>query len=418
MARGECLAEDTAVIYVYRFICQSIKTFITFVKDRDCNFMTYSCTFCRICIDNNFTFINNCVKFIFNRCVKNFTNMFDLESCVECINADTDTLHITLSCMVYTFDTVDVVMEFTFDNRFKVWLHVLACNFNNIGDAVLASKFHVVYFRSNYCDLVIFYFGSVTCLYKLCTVYTGTIELNLHVFTTDDLTFECGCKCNRNIDICDLDLDITCFKRCSIEFAYVFLNDQALWYTEDVFCFVCDYRESKCDSTSSTGYDHVIQRFECVNECRYTIHCIFHKCACITRCYITEDQCCTKCNGYYMDNCCNVFAKRNNTYVCTCLHSCFCNLVDDSANQCYEDTLCLIALYKSNTFFYGWSRAKDYSYTRDISCYKRYTELTDYCICKMSVAWFFVWCCTIDIFQNFNEFCAKCCSNTGHECIV
>ena len=39
--------------------------------------------------------------------------MFDLESCVECINADTDTLHITLSCVVYTLDAVDVVVEFT-----------------------------------------------------------------------------------------------------------------------------------------------------------------------------------------------------------------------------------------------------------------------------------------------------------------
>ena len=64
--RGECLAEDTAVIYIYRFVCQSIQTVITFLKDRDSNFMTDSCTLSRICINNNFTFINNCVKFILN----------------------------------------------------------------------------------------------------------------------------------------------------------------------------------------------------------------------------------------------------------------------------------------------------------------------------------------------------------------
>ena len=374
--------------------------------------MTDSCTLSRICIDNNLTFINNCIELIFNRCIKNFTDMFDSESCIKCVNADTDTLHITLSCMVYTLDTVDVVVEFTLDNRFKVCLHVLACNFNNICDAVLASKFHVVYFRSNYCDLVIFDLRSVTGLYKLCTVNTGTIEFNLHVFTTDDLTFECGCESNRDIDVCDLDLDVTCFQGCSIEFAYIFLNDKALRYAEDILCLVCNYRESKCDSTCTTSYDHVIQRFECVYECRYTVHCVFHQCACISRFYVTEDQSCTKCYRYYMDNCCNVFAKRDNTNVCACLHSSFCNLVDDSANQCYEDTLCLIALNKSNTFFCCRSSSEDYCYTRDIACYKRYTKFTDHCICKMSVAWFFVWCCTINVFQNFDELCAECCSNT------
>ena len=82
--------------------------------------------------------------------------MFQAESCIECILADTDTLHITLSCVIYTFDTVDVVMELTLDNRFKVRLHVLACNFYNISDAVLAAKLHFVCFRSDHSDLVIF----------------------------------------------------------------------------------------------------------------------------------------------------------------------------------------------------------------------------------------------------------------------
>ena len=82
--------------------------------------MTDSLTLCRIGIDNNLTFVNNSIKFVLNRSVQNFTDMFQAESCVECILADTDTLHITLSCMVYTFDAVDIVMEFTLDNRLKV----------------------------------------------------------------------------------------------------------------------------------------------------------------------------------------------------------------------------------------------------------------------------------------------------------
>ena len=255
-------------------------------------------------------------------------------------------------------------------------------------------------------------------MYKLCTVYTGTIELNLHVFTTDDLTLECRCESNRNIDICDLDLNVTCLKGSSVEFAYVLLNDKALRYAEDILCLICNNREAKCDSTCAACYDHIIQRFECVNECRYTIHCVFHKCSCISRCYITEDQSCTDCNRNYMNNRCNIFSKRNNTYVSACLHSSFSNLVDNSSNQCYKDTLCLIALYKGNTLFCSRSRTKDNCNAWDIACYKRYTELTDHCISKMSITWLFIRSCSIDIFQNFDKLCTECCGNTGHERIV
>ena len=39
-------------------------------------------------------------------------------------------------------------------------------------------------------------------------------------------------KCNRDIDVCDLDLDISCLQRSCVEFGNVRLNDQALWNFE------------------------------------------------------------------------------------------------------------------------------------------------------------------------------------------
>ncbi len=188
-------------------------------------------------------------------------------------------------------------------------------------------QFHVVYFRSYNCDLMIFYFTGITCMYKLCTVYTGTIEFNLHIFTTDDLTFECRCECNRDIDVCDLDLDVTCFQRCCIEFAYVFLNDQALRYSCNIFCFVVITGNPSAIApapqatiTSSRGANALTNA-----GTRLIVYSI--RVPSITRCYVTEDQSCTKSYRYYMDNCCNVFSKRDNTYVCTCLHPASANLV-------------------------------------------------------------------------------------------
>ena len=127
-----------------------IKTFITFVKDRDCNFMTYSLYILPGSVDNNFTFVINCVKLVLNRSVKNFTDMFDLEACVECINA-LIRIRCISRCPVWYTPSIQLMKLWNLRSitGSKSGCMFFTCNFNNIGDAVLASKFHVVYFRSN-----------------------------------------------------------------------------------------------------------------------------------------------------------------------------------------------------------------------------------------------------------------------------
>src|SRR5699024_8358761 len=128
--------------------CKSMQTFVTFLKGRNCNFMTDSCTFSRICVDRDFTFINNSIKLNFTRNIQIFSDMFQTAACVKCFFSNTDTEHITLSCMIYALDTVDIVMELTLDNRLEVRLHILSGNFYNIGNCVLASQFHPIYVRT------------------------------------------------------------------------------------------------------------------------------------------------------------------------------------------------------------------------------------------------------------------------------
>ena len=62
-------------------VSEVCKTIITFLECRNCNFMTDSGTLSRICVDHNLTLVNNCVKFVLNLSIKNFTDMFDLEAC-------------------------------------------------------------------------------------------------------------------------------------------------------------------------------------------------------------------------------------------------------------------------------------------------------------------------------------------------
>ena len=93
---------------------------------------------------------------------------------------------------------------------------------------MLGSNLECIEIRSDHFDLVILYFAHILGLYQLKAVYTGTVELNLHIFTTDDLALECRCVSNRDINICNLDLDVSCLKRGSIELGNIRLYDQAL----------------------------------------------------------------------------------------------------------------------------------------------------------------------------------------------
>ena len=46
-------------------------------------------------------------------------------------------------------------------NLSLIHIYVFTCNFNNICNAVLAAKFHVVYFRTNNCNLMVFYLSLI-----------------------------------------------------------------------------------------------------------------------------------------------------------------------------------------------------------------------------------------------------------------
>src|SRR5699024_10094164 len=122
VAWGECLAQDTAVVYVYRLVGQAVRSLITFVKGGDRHLMTDPGTFCRIGVDHHFTFIYYGVELVLHLGVQHFTDVSDTEACIKRILADTDPLHVSLSGMVYTFDAVDVVVELTLDYRLEVCL--------------------------------------------------------------------------------------------------------------------------------------------------------------------------------------------------------------------------------------------------------------------------------------------------------
>ena len=309
-------------------------------------------------------------------------------------------------------------MELTLDNRLEIGLHGFSGNINHICDAVLASQLHLVHIRSHDGDLVILYLGSVFGLYQLGAVHTGSVELYLHVTTADNLTFKSGSKCHRDIDLGNFDLNVACLQGSSIELAYILLHNQALGYAEDILGLVGDYREAQSDSAGSAGNDHIIQRREGIDECRYTLHGVLHQSFGIARCDISKNQSSSQSYGYHMDYRGYILAQGDYTHIGSGVHAGLSHLIADTAYQSYQDTLCLIGFYQIHAFLYGGSGTQDNSYARDVSGYQRHTQLTDYSVRQMAVQRLLIGSRAVDIFQNLNELRAQSSGNTGHKRVV
>ena len=108
-----------------------------------------------------------------------------------------------------------------------------------------------------------------------------------------------------------------------------------------------------------------------------------------------------------MDYRSNIFSKWYDSNIIAHFQSKFLRLVNNSSNKCNKNSLCLITLYQIYTFLCGRCRSNNNSYTRNITGYKRYTKFTDYGIRKVSVARSFIRNCSVNIFQNFDKFCAE-----------
>ena len=119
-----------------------------------------------------------------------------------------------------------------------------------------------------------------------------------------------------------------------------------------------------------------------------------------------------------MDHAGHVASQRDNTHCRAHVQACLQTLVDHSAHQRYQNTLCLIALDQLYRFFLGRSRAQDNRHARDISGYQRHAQLTDRRVHQMAAAGLFVRSFVVDIFQDFDELCAECRSHAAHERVV
>ena len=309
-------------------------------------------------------------------------------------------------------------MELTLEYRLEIRLHALSGYLYHVSDAVLAAHFEFVEVFSDQLKAVVFHFGHLLRLYQLAAVHSGTVEFHLHIAFADDLAFERTGKGHRDIDLGDLDLDVAGLQGGRVELADVLLDDQALRYPEDVLGFVGDYRETKGDGACAGCHDHIIQRFERVDEGRYTLEGVLHQACRVARLDVAEDQRCTYRYGYCVDYAGHVLAQWDHTHVGSGLVSDFCTLVDDTAHQGYQDTLCLVALYQFHAFFCCGGCAQDNGYARDVAGYQRHAQLTDHSIRKVAVAGLLIGGSSVDVFQYFDELCAQSGGHTGHEGVV
>ena len=119
-----------------------------------------------------------------------------------------------------------------------------------------------------------------------------------------------------------------------------------------------------------------------------------------------------------MDNRSNVFAQGDHTHIGAGLVSLLLQLIDDSAYQSNQNTLCLIALNQSNCLLRGGSGTQDNGNTGDIAGNQRNTQLTDHGIAQVSIAGLLIGIRAVNVLGSLNKLRAQSGGNTGHEHIV
>ncbi len=212
----------------------------------------------RICDDLHLALVHDRVKIILDLRVQHLADVFRAESRLIGRVTDTDADHVALSGMHHALDAVDIAVELTLEHGLEIGLHVLSRYFHDVAQAVLASKLEAVEVRSDQLDLVVLHLGRLFGLHQLEAVHSGSVELDLHLLAADDLAFKRGRERHRDIDLGDLDLDITGLQGGGVEPGDVFLHDQALRHPEDVLGLVGDDREAKGDRAGSAGNHHII----------------------------------------------------------------------------------------------------------------------------------------------------------------
>ena len=221
-----------------------------------------------VCRGINFdlTLVNNGRIFVFQLGVKHFADVTDAETGFISIFADPDPDQVTLAGMHDAFHAVDEGMEFPFENRFEIGLHVLPGNFGNKCRAHLGTNGDFVEIRADDFNLMILDFMRFSGDAELEAVFPGAVDLTLHIRTADDFAFESGRVGNRNVDVRDFDLDIAGFKRGLDPVFGVFLDDQRLRNTPHVLRVVCDDREAEGDRTGAGCDGQIIDRIKGVDK--------------------------------------------------------------------------------------------------------------------------------------------------------
>ena len=174
-------------------------------------------------------------------------------------------------------------MELPLKDRLEIRLQALTGNFNEHSKVHDTAHFHFINIRTDHFDLMILHLIQLAAADQFKTIHFRSIKVDLHIFLTDDLSFKCRGVCKRDIDICDFDLDISCFQGGLNEIFGIFLNDQRLRNTPHILGIIGDDRESQCDRAAAAGYGHISDRFKCIDERTQTDKGVFLESIPVTR---------------------------------------------------------------------------------------------------------------------------------------
>ena len=417
MVRSEGLAEQAAEEGINFFVSEFFQALVAAVVNIFCNFVHFGYFF-SIGVDGNLNTVNDSGVFLFEFSDEDFTVIFESEAFSDSIFGDTHPNGVTLVNMPETFTIVNEVVNTTFENAFKVFLHFAAIDINYDTDRNFVAFVEFVGFRTNNGDFTVFDMVSINHANEFECFGFVVPHFIVHVAFTDGFTFE-----GRTLVDGDIDFDVGEFNATDfhsktndlivIGFGYIPVIEGFI-FVEDL---VGNDGETEVDATEFSSGFNFISFTEMDTECHNSSSLVISLCVGFTGGDVTEHHTSTESVVGCVNNLSEVTERICNvvkTEFYVFFHQLFADFVREEEHHALTHQF-------SNDFSCGFGvfgTTEDNCFAGDGPVNHFDTVFTNNGVTDEAEPRFFVGFVGFYIFQCFDDFCCEESSFTSEKSIV